>query len=303
MNDPTNWRPDPFGAHELRFFSADGKPTLLVMDSGRTSYDKPPENQYEPPSTGGQHNADSPAMEATTEDHRMGSAQEVSQPDVPIPAVERVVDVSAGASQAAELRPHVEDPANQVAEPNPASGSNVVSGSQPNRRLEPAPSDAELHAHEVMSRPLKVAYVVVLGVLALSILGFAYVHLVHPGHGHPKDTAPPTTTVPRRGTTPVALPTTLSPNPEAAATALVSSWSTNNRPAALTVATPAAVATLFSTPYSSGMAINRGCSTTFSPIVCTFGPPGGASPTDPIHQIMVTQVEGGWYVSTVRVEN
>ena len=38
----TRWQPDPYGAHEFRFFSADGKPTLLVMDGGKTSYDRPP---------------------------------------------------------------------------------------------------------------------------------------------------------------------------------------------------------------------------------------------------------------------
>ncbi len=26
------WQPDPFGLHEFRFFSDDGKPTLLVRD-------------------------------------------------------------------------------------------------------------------------------------------------------------------------------------------------------------------------------------------------------------------------------
>ena len=96
---------------------------------------------------------------------------------------------------------------------------------------------------------------------------------------------------------------TLSPNAEAAAKALVSSWSTNNRSAGLAVATTTAVATLFGTPYASGLAIDRGCSTSFSPIVCTFGPPGGASPTDPIYEIMVSRVVGGWYVSSVRIEN
>jgi hypothetical protein len=69
------------------------------------------------------------------------------------------------------------------------------------------------------------------------------------------------------------------------------------------VATPAAVATLFNVPYASGLAIDRGCSTSFSPVVCTFGPPGGASPTDPIYQIMVSQVTGGWYVSSVKIEH
>jgi hypothetical protein len=95
----------------------------------------------------------------------------------------------------------------------------------------------------------------------------------------------------------------LKPGGEAAATALVSNWATGNRPAALTVATPAAVASLFSVPYTSGLAIDRGCSTSSSPIVCTFGPPGGASPTDPIYEIMVSQVAGGWYVSSVKIEH
>jgi putative flippase GtrA len=35
------WHPDPFNAHERRYFSMDGKPTRLVCDSGRTSHDPP----------------------------------------------------------------------------------------------------------------------------------------------------------------------------------------------------------------------------------------------------------------------
>jgi hypothetical protein len=60
---------------------------------------------------------------------------------------------------------------------------------------------------------------------------------------------------------------------------------------------------LFATPYASGMAIDRGCSTSAPPVVCTFGPPGGASPTDPIYQVYVSQTARGWYVSSVKVEN
>jgi hypothetical protein len=95
----------------------------------------------------------------------------------------------------------------------------------------------------------------------------------------------------------------LKPGPEAAATALVSSWATQDRAAALTVATPAAVTALFAVPYASGLAEDRGCSTSFTPIVCTFGPPGGASPNDPIYQVYVSQAPGGWYVSSVKLEN
>ena len=35
------WHPDPFNAHERRYFSMDGKPTRLVCDGGRTSHDPP----------------------------------------------------------------------------------------------------------------------------------------------------------------------------------------------------------------------------------------------------------------------
>jgi len=158
---------------------------------------------------------------------------------------------------------------------------------------------------EAMSRSLKIAYAIVLGVMGLSLLGLAYVHLHHSGSGHPARASLriTTTTLAHGGTTTVALPTTRSPSAGAAATALVSSWSTNNRTAALAVATSTAVATLFNVPYASGLALDRGCSTSFSPIVCTFGPPGGASPTDPIYEIIVSQVEGGWYVSSVKIEN
>ena len=153
-------------------------------------------------------------------------------------------------------------------------------------------------------RTVKLAYIVVFALLALSALGLLYVH-VKPSGGHPSHAAALTTTTsaPAVSTTTVAIPTALKPGAEEAATALVSSWAAGNRAAALTVATPAAVTALFATPYASGLAIDRGCSTSFSPIVCTFGPPGGASPTDPIYQIDVTQAPGGWYVSSVKTEN
>ena len=143
-----------------------------------------------------------------------------------------------------------------------------------------------------------------LGILALSALGFVFVHFHHTAGRHPAHADVTTTTSSAsRTTTTVALPTALQPGAEDAATALVSSWATGNRSAALTVATSAAVTTLFAVPYASGQALDRGCSTSFSPIVCTFGPPGGASPTDPIYEIDVSQAAGGWYVSSVKIEN
>src|SRR5580698_5640814 len=58
VDDTINWKPDPFGVHELRFFSADGKPTLLVMDGGKRSYDKPPTDRTESHPDGAQLESD-----------------------------------------------------------------------------------------------------------------------------------------------------------------------------------------------------------------------------------------------------
>lgn len=187
-----------------------------------------------------------------------------------------------------------------VANPMEPSGESLNNLAVDRRRL-----GAVYDEPEAMSRSLKIAYVIVFGVLALSILGVAYVHLHHSSNGHPARVSlrTTTTTLAHGGTTTVAVPTTLSPSAEGAATALVATWATNNRASALKVATPAAVATLFNVPYASGLSLDRGCSTSFSPIVCTFGPPGGASPTDPIYEIMVSEVQGGWYVSSVKIEN
>lgn len=69
------------------------------------------------------------------------------------------------------------------------------------------------------------------------------------------------------------------------------------------MATPTAVDVLFAVPYASGMAEDRGCSTAFDPIVCTFGPPGGANPADRIYQLDVTGIPAGWFVSAVKINN
>ena len=107
-------------------------------------------------------------------------------------------------------------------------------------------------------------------------------------------TTPPTTTTP-------ALPGAPQPTPEAAASALVSSWASGNAAGAATVATAPAVNALFSAPYRSGGAIDRGCSTA-TPPVCTFGPPGGGDPSLPIYSMTLVQApSGGWYVSAVKV--
>ena len=91
-------------------------------------------------------------------------------------------------------------------------------------------------------------------------------------------------------------------SPDAAAALLVDAWAGANRPLAGTVASPSAVETLFAVPYpGQGLAISRGCSAAFPPIVCTYGPPGGASSADPIFEVYLGQVAGGWYATSVTV--
>jgi hypothetical protein len=423
----TNWQPDPFGLHELRFFSADGKPTLLVMDQGRTSYDKPPvsvgkmgassrdapisrpEVDPDPPldrtmqdghaedldqaeagrvrsefpspsgtggSNGYRHETGDPPMPPSlsgavkqrqqSQPHSDRSKQRsdsitsparsdpvlpppplrpppppptlpppppplppppslppqaplLSSPPpspLPPPPTSRRAGIHTGAAPPAELGAALESKPEDLLDAHGAmadaavapatSSTDPLSPSTPFQAppvLDREPPAAAFHDSDVLSPSRKIAYFTVLGLLGLSILGVLLVHLHLGGGGHPARVAIPTTTAAHSTPTTEPLPTNLSPSAQAAATVLVSSWSTNNRPQALAVATPAAVATLFGTSYQSGMAIDRGCSTSFSPIVCTYGPPGGASPTDPIYEILVSQAAGGWYVSSVRIEN
>jgi hypothetical protein len=119
----------------------------------------------------------------------------------------------------------------------------------------------------------------------------------------PPHLAAPTTALAGSTTTTIAIPAALQASAEAAAGDLISSWASGNRPEALSVATSRAVATLFAVPYPSGMAIDRGCSSAFPPIVCTYGPPGGGPSNVPIFQIYVSQTAGGWYVSSAVVES
>jgi hypothetical protein len=394
VDTTTNWKPDPFGVHELRFFSADGKPTLLVMDGGKRSYDQPPKDQAKSPPQGdqlesgpmppqrltaaetqpaapatppsafsaSQNGGQARRREDTGEPSRSESGlmpdQQVTpaktQPAAP-PAAPPAPPVSDEAGQARggepsgdrsqseaslspsqQLTPQTQPLAPPAGEPAPPSvpleasevqlptlvpgppdgatenfGSSLTDSAPPrDMPLGVSAGDVREHQSEPMSRALKVAYGVVCGVLAVSVLGVLYVHLHHSNGAHSVRAEAPTTTTTTKTTTtttqPASAPSTvsmLSPTPEVAAGDLVTSWSMNNRLGALAVATPAAATTLFSATYTSGQAISRGCSTSFLPIVCTFGPPGGASPTDPIYQIRVSQAPGGWYVSSVRIEN
>jgi hypothetical protein len=154
----------------------------------------------------------------------------------------------------------------------------------------------------------------------VGLVGLAGIALVLAACGHtagptsvvtlPPSSAPPASTPssstskpppPRSTPSTTYLATAPQASPDAAAARLIGAWAAGDHPTARSVATPGAVATLFAVAYpGQGLAVSRGCSSTFVPIVCTYGPPGGASPTDPVFEIAVSQSAGGWYVSSVR---
>ena len=161
----------------------------------------------------------------------------------------------------------------------------------------------------LLSRTARVAYALVLAAMAASAVALLVSHLGGT-KGDPTAAGSTTTTTKSTTTTTTGASTTTVPVPSApqptaavAAAALIASWAAGNHAEALTVGTASAVSTLFAGHYTSGLVIDRGCSDAFSPIVCDYGPPGGAAPTDPIYEIDVVHATNGWYVTSVTINN
>lgn len=119
---------------------------------------------------------------------------------------------------------------------------------------------------------------------------------------------PPAATPSTAARTPPSPPTTAwvasapQPSPDLAAAQLVGAWAAGQRSTAAAVASPAAVAELFAVAYpGQALTISRGCSSEFLPIVCTYGPAGGASASDAVFELYASPTPGGWYVSSVRI--
>jgi hypothetical protein len=166
----------------------------------------------------------------------------------------------------------------------------------------------------LLSRTARLAYVLVFAAMAASGVALLVSHLGgtkgDPTAAGSTTTTTKTSTTKSTTTATTGAPTTTAPVPSApqpsaavAAAALIASWAAGNHAEALTVGTASAVSTLFAGHYASGLVIDRGCSDAFSPIVCDYGPPGGAAPTDPIYAIDVVHGPTGWYVTSVTVNN
>jgi hypothetical protein len=194
----------------------------------------------------------------------------------------------------------------QGAEGGPSPTRKRSTGSPHRVRVQhPTSPRSASNSVEPATVPFKIGFGMVIALIVVSAASFAYVHFERkkPAHPRHKESVVTTSSVGTTTTTLPPLPASLMASPESAASSLVASWAAGNRASALSVATAPAVTTLFAAHYSSGLVIDRGCSDAFSPIVCTYGPPGGAPPTDPIYEIDVTKAPGGWYVSSTRIEN
>jgi hypothetical protein len=114
-------------------------------------------------------------------------------------------------------------------------------------------------------------------------------------------TAPPPTTAPAPSPPSTAYaPSAPQTTPDAAAAALIDAWATGNRAEAVSVATPAARRALFSAPYPPGGVESRGCTDPgTNPGTCTYADLSSGT----LYEIGVIHLPGGWYVSTVTVEN
>jgi hypothetical protein len=278
----TGWNPDPYGVHEMRFFSDDGRATLLVRDGDVRSYDRPP-----------------------------------SEDEIFVWSSEPVPESRSLGNPAAEL----ESPVGHVwPVQEHAPGSNGNSAPPDAAELLPLPAclsppdvfEAPRADAPAMSRTAKVAYIVVLAAMATSAVVLAAVHF--DGHKAPHQSLgttsttskTPASTASTAPTTTVPPPPGLQPSAPVAAADLISAWASGNQATAASVATPPAVTALFAAHNTNGLAISRGCSVQISatiPVVCTYGPPGGANPADAIYQLSVSQASGGWYVSAVKIEN
>jgi hypothetical protein len=121
----------------------------------------------------------------------------------------------------------------------------------------------------------------------------------------PTTTVSPTTMVPTT-VAPSTTPTTVLPpdpqsSPEAVSALLIHAWEKGDRATAAEVATASAISVLFAVPYGGEALNDRGCGSPGpNPVVCSWGPYGGASATNPLYNITVSPAGSAWYASTIQ---
>jgi hypothetical protein len=86
-----------------------------------------------------------------------------------------------------------------------------------------------------------------------------------------------------------------------AADVFMEDWINGDRAGSAAVALPGAVATLYANAYRGQPLNDRGCSTAFSPIRCTWGPYAGGSGA--IYEIYLLPEGSRWYVSSLSIQS
>jgi hypothetical protein len=207
------WQPDPFGLHEHRFFSDDGKPTLLVRDGSVRSYDPPP-------STGG----------------ALFIRPVLSEPECELrPTVAWQTPEKPATNGSSGMLP----------------AAVVFHPVQVSRSLDAAVG-APLTSKSAKVVYVVVLTAMAASALALAVVHFTHSGNA-PGPGAVASTSTtslPTTTSTAAPTTTPPLPASLQPSAAVAAADFISSWASGNRTEALSVATAPAVATLFAGHYT-----------------------------------------------------
>lgn len=108
------------------------------------------------------------------------------------------------------------------------------------------------------------------------------------------------TTTAAPATTTTTIPPRPQPSAAEASNVFMEGWIYGHRSESESVATPAAVATLYAKPYGGQPLNDRGCRDSFPPVVCTWGP--YALGHGAIYQVQVTRTASGWYVSGLTIE-
>lgn len=110
-----------------------------------------------------------------------------------------------------------------------------------------------------------------------------------------------TSTTSRPAPSTPALPPDPQPSAEQASGVFMDGWMAGDRARSSSVAAASAVSTLYATPYGGQPLNDRGCTDSFPPLICTWGPYAGGHGS--IYQVQVSPDGSSWYVSSVQIES
>jgi hypothetical protein len=288
------WRADPYGRHEARYFSLDGKPTRLVSDAGKRSHDHvalvaglSTVLPFTAVTSG-------PVPREGHEEELLGEETErtnASSSDSPV-----VGSLSVSAMNASE--PMSTSPKSPSSDPSPTWTP------EPSDSAEPMPIPPESHAD---TNPRRHKGIVIIGatLAALAVVIALIVTNSPNGKGTPHRSASalsPTTATkasirPSRRVTPTtastAVPSSTTPRTTAATTTSLHATTTAETPTSRTTSTHATATHTTTTPTTSPAQAEGGLPVLTSPVTTKASTP--TSTTQPLPAAPVTSFGEGTY--------